>query len=98
MDISIVIVAFKSDHLLQNLIKNISSQYEIIIIENSLQIETKKVLEKKFSNLRVIIPDENLGYSGGVNLGVKESKNNYVFILTADIYFNNEMFQNFEQH
>ncbi len=97
MDISIIIVAFKSDHILQNLIKNIPSQHEIIVIENSLQSETKKVLETQFSNLKVIIPDENLGYSRGVNLGVKESKNNHVFVLTADVSFKKEMFQSFEK-
>ena len=74
MNISVVIVAFKSDHILQNLISSIPNHYEIIVIENSLQNETKINLESKFSNLEVLIPNENLGYSGGVNLGVKRSK------------------------
>jgi len=97
MNISVVIVAFKSDHILQSLLSSIPSHYEIIVIENSLQNETKINLESKFSNLEVLIPNENLGYSGGVNLGVKRSKYKFVLVLTADVVFSLEMIQNFEK-
>ena len=97
MNISVVIVAFKSDHILQSLISSIPNHHEIIVVENSLQNETKINLESKFSNLEVLIPNENLGYSGGVNLGVKKSKYKFVLVLTADVVFSLEMFQNFEE-
>ena len=48
MNISVVIVAFKSDHLLKNLISSIPSHFEIIVVENSLQNKTKNDLEQIF--------------------------------------------------
>ena len=97
MNLSVVIVAFKSDHILKKLIESIPTHNEVIIIENSLNNEIKKELESIFSNLRVIIPDQNLGYSGGVNLGVKESKNNIVMVLTADVNFSVDLINNIEK-
>ena len=97
MNISVVIIAFKSDHLLQNLIDSIPNHHEIIVIENSLQTKTKTYLENKFSNTHVVIPEKNLGYSGGVNLGVKKSKYELVLILVADVELSMQMLQNFEK-
>lgn len=97
MSISVVIIAFKSDHILPNLISKIPNHHEIIVIENSLQNKTKTILENKYNNLKVLIPNENLGYSGGVNLGVEKSKNNFVLIVTADVDFTKEMIENFEE-
>ena len=53
MDISVVIVAFKSDHILESLISKIPNHYEIIVVENSLQYKTKTYLESKFQNTKV---------------------------------------------
>ena len=97
MSISVVIIAFRSDHILPNLISKIPNHHEIIVIENSLQNKTKTILENKYNNLKVLIPNENLGYSGGVNLGVEKSKNNFVLIVTADVDFTKEMIENFEE-
>ena len=83
-------------YLLKNIISSIPSHFEIIVIENSLQNETKNDLEKNFSNVKVLIPNENLGYSGGINLGVENSKYNFVLALVADVVFSIEMLQNFE--
>ena len=97
MNISIVIIAFKSEHVLDKLIESIPSTYEILVIENSLNNEIKSNLEKKFSNLKVFIPKENLGYSAGVNLGIQNSTNNFVFILTPDVIIKKNVLQSFEK-
>ena len=96
MDISIVIVAFKSDHILENLISKIPNHYEIIVVENSLQYKTKTYLESKFQNTKVLIPNENLGYSAGVNLGIEKSSKDFIFIVTADVNFSCDMLQKLE--
>ena len=42
MNISFVIVSFKSFHLIEKHIQSIPSENEIIIIENSLDMDVKK--------------------------------------------------------
>ena len=66
MKLSVVIVSYKSDHLLEKILKDFSKKHEIIIIENSLQASTKKNIEKKYSNAKVIIPPTNLGYAAAL--------------------------------
>ncbi len=97
MKLSVVIVAFKSDHLLEGLIQSIPNHNDIIIVENSLENRTKQNLENKFSNVQVIIPEKNLGYSGGVNLGIKYSKHKFVLALVADVILIKEMIHNLEK-
>ena len=93
MNLSIVIISYKSEKLLEKLIKKIPKKNEIIIIENSLQINIKKKLEKKYKNTKVIIPDRNLGYASAFNLGFKKSKNSYVLTLTPDVLINSKLIQ-----
>ena len=46
MDLTIVIVSFKSGEVLDRCIKSIDSKYQIIIVENSLDHKLKIKLEK----------------------------------------------------
>jgi len=96
MNISVLIISFKSGHLLEKLISSIPVNYEVLIIENSLNRDVKK-LEKIFTNTRVIVPENNLGYSKATNLGLKEIKNSLVWLMTPDIDFSRNTIVDFEK-
>ncbi len=93
MNLSVVIVAFKSEHLLEKLILSIPKNYEIIIIENSLDIEIKNKFER-YENVKVVIPKENLGYGKSFNLGLEISKNNFTCFLSPDVTIPKGCFEN----
>ena len=57
----------------------------IIIIENSRDFTFKNKIEKEFNNVKVIVPDENLGFGKAVNIGIKEAKTNMVFLTQPDV-------------
>ena len=84
-NITFVIVSFKSSHIIEKCIKSIDSKIKIIVVENSDNIQIKKYLENKFSNVEVIIAKENLGYGKGNNLGISKVYTQYVFILNPDV-------------
>ena len=84
MDLTIVIVSFKSGDILHRCIKSIDKKYPIIVVENSQNFKLKEELEKKYSNLECILPEKNLGYGAGNNLGIKNSKTKYVLTLNPD--------------
>ena len=71
--ITIVFSAYQSHDLLKKAIKNLPRKYKIIVIENSLDKRLKVLLEKKYKNVEVIIPKENLGLAKSYNLGLKKS-------------------------
>ena len=83
-NITIIIVSFKSSHIIEKCIKSINSNIKIIIVENSEDIHIKNYLENKFSNVEVIVAKENLGYGKGNNLGISKANTQYVFILNPD--------------
>jgi GT2 family glycosyltransferase len=84
-NITFVIVSFKSSHIIEKCIKSIDPKIKIIVVENSDNIQIKKYLENKFSNVEVIIAKENLGYGKGNNLGISKVYTQYVFILNPDV-------------
>ena len=94
MNLSVVIVSFKSAHLIEKHIQSIENKHQIIIVENSLDKKLKEKLEKLYTNVEVIIPEKNLGYGTALNLGIKESKNNFVFCMVADLNISKECFYN----
>ena len=90
MNFSVVIVSYHSFHLIENLIKNFDQSFNIIVIENSRNFEFKKKIEKKYSNVKVIVPETNIGFGPGINLGLKLSKKQFVLCLVADIEISKE--------
>ncbi len=72
--LTLVFLSFHSEHHIRRLIKNIDSKYPIIVIENSGNKKLKSELEDLYKNVSVVICDENLGFSKGMNLGIKLCK------------------------
>ena len=85
MNISFVIVSYKSFHLIEKHIQSIPRENEIIIIENSLDKDVKYKFEKLYSNVQVVIPQSNLGYGKALNLGLQIAKSNFVMCMVSDI-------------
>ena len=92
-NITISIVTYFSDHLIFKRL-NEFKKYKSIIIENSLQKELKKKIEKKFKSTKVIIPKQNLGYGSGNNLSVYNIKTKYCLIINPDAYLTKKNLNN----
>ena len=93
---TIVFLSFHSDTHIKRLVSSIKKKYPIIIIENSLNIKLKKELEEKYDNVKVIIPTKNIGISAGYNLGIRESKTNFVKLTSADVNLTNKSLEDLE--
>jgi GT2 family glycosyltransferase len=93
---TIVFLSFHSGTHIKRLISSIEKKYPIIVIENSLDVELKNELEGKYDNVKVIIPSKNIGISAGYNLGIRESRTNFVKLTSADIYLTNKCLEDLE--
>ena len=92
-----VFIFFHSEAHINRLISDIEKKYSIIIVENSLNIDLKNKLEKKYDNVKIIIPPKNNGISVGYNIAIKESKTNFVFLNPADIVLSNKCIEDLEE-
>ena len=91
--LTIILVSFHSNHIIENLINTLEKNIRIIVIENSLNNEIKTYLEKKFKNVQVIIPKENLGQGGGINLGLSLVKTEFSLYLDVDTVPDQDMIE-----
>jgi len=92
MNLTILIISYKSITKLEKCLSYIGSAHEIIIVENSDNAELKSEIESKYKNCKVIINNDNLGWSRAANIGLKEIKTPYVIILNPDTLIKHNQF------
>ena len=60
---------------------------EVIVVDNASKEGEASIISKKYPQVKVIRSDKNLGFAGGNNLGIKEAKGDYIFLINNDTYF-----------
>ena len=84
-NISVIIVSFKSDYIIQKCINSIDKEIEIIVVDNSNNTEFKKGIEDKYNNVRCILSARNIGMGAGNNIGIKNTNKDFALILNPDV-------------
>ena len=84
-NLSIVIVTFKSEKVINKCINSIGQNVPIIVVENSNNQKFKHDLESKYKNLKCILSGSNLGMGAANNIGIKSATTDFVFILNPDV-------------
>jgi len=88
LKISVIIVTFNGEkHILdclKSILESSYSDYEIIVVDNASKDKTSDLVKEKFPQVKLIINKKNLGFTGGNNIGIKESKGEFIFLLNDD--------------
>ena len=84
-NLSVIIVSYKSEHVIENCINSIDSKIEIIVIDNSNSKDLKKKIETKYNNVRCILSKKNIGMGAANNLGIKNINKDFALILNPDV-------------
>ena len=87
MDITIIIITYKSEKIIYDFINKIPSNLKTIIIENSQNNDLKKNIEKNYKNINVHLKENN-GISASLNFSVENVKTKYFLQISPDIDFN----------
>ena len=86
--VSIVVLNYNAGKLLLNCIESIKkSSYqniEILVVDNISSDNSQIECKKKFPDIKLIQNDENLGYCGGNNAGIKKAEGEFIIILNPD--------------
>lgn len=89
--ISIIIINYKTykdtckciDSILQYT-KQVA--FEIILVENGTHEFNEENTKHWGAALKLLVSDQNLGFAGGNNLGLKAAQGNYILLLNSDTY------------
>ena len=86
--VSIVVLNYNAGKLLLNCIESIKkSSYqniEILVVDNISSDNSQIECKKQFPDIKLIQNDENLGYCGGNNAGIKKAEGEFIIILNPD--------------
>lgn len=88
--VSVVLVNFRGADDTLTAIESIQncdwdkSKLEIIVVDNASGDDSLEKLKKVNSQIKLVVSENNLGFAGGVNLGVKEATGAIVALLNND--------------
>lgn len=88
-DVSVIIVSWNDCDLLVGCLRSLNAaleniQAEIIVVDNGSVDGTAQMIQGKFSDVRLIVSPENIGFTRGNNLAFRECTGRYVLLLNAD--------------
>lgn len=91
--ISIIIPNYNGKHYLESIMPVlVESEHEIIIIDNASTDGSIEFLQENFSEVILILNDDNMGFSVAVNQGIKRANSEYILLLNNDTEFELEAF------
>jgi hypothetical protein len=64
---------------------------EIIVVDNGSTVDPLNPWKLKYPAVNFIRSDSNLGFAGGINLGIREAIGDYIFIVNNDTEFTEEL-------
>lgn len=86
--ITIISINYNSEIITCELLESLSRitypRYETIIVDNASYSDEYKIIGREYPHVKLIRSEENLGFAGGNNLGVKEAKGEYILFLNND--------------
>lgn len=86
--VSIIIVTFNGKKHILNCLESVKrttyADYEIIVVDNGSKDGTPEIIKKNFPDIRLILNNKNLGFTGGNNEGIKQARGNIIFLLNDD--------------
>lgn len=90
MDLSIIIVTFNSRVPVERCLASLAAHpprrtHETIVVDNASADGTAEMIAERFAGVRLLTNAENLGYSRGVNQGMRASAGKALLILNPDI-------------
>lgn len=94
MEVSIIIVNYNTEKLLENCLKTVFEKtdgvdFEIIVVDNNSDDNSCTMVKNEFPQVKLIESKKNLGFGRGNNLGVEKAEGDYIFFLNSDCELKN---------
>ena len=89
IEISIITVNYNGFKDTCELIDSIpfNDDMEVIVVDNGSNEDEATLIAKRYPHVNTIRSNQNLGFAGGNNLGIKMAKGKYFFLINNDTIF-----------
>ena len=106
MKVTVIIPNYNGLRFLKDCLTALENQsmkdFETLVIDNASSDESVAYIRENFPNVNVMVMEKNLGFSGGVNVGIQSAKTPYVLLLNndteVDTHFVEEMVHAIEEY
>lgn len=94
--LAIIIVNWNAGQKLINCVRSVlgsdydKNQLEVIVVDNFSSDGSIKNIEDLFNEIKIIKNDSNYGFGKACNIGIKESRAEYVLMLNPDVILNKD--------
>jgi len=90
IEISVVIVAWNASHYLEVCLESLAKSpprrsMEVLVVDNASTDDTIEMVESRFPDVKLIKSKENLGFSKGNNVAIRQCKGRYVALVNPDV-------------
>lgn len=90
IDISFVVVTWNAKRYMRACLRSLQNEStgmstEIIVVDNASSDGTCELIRSEFPEVTVIENDKNLGFARGNNVGLREAKGKYIFLINPDV-------------
>ncbi|HNW80999.1 MAG TPA: glycosyltransferase, partial [Methanoregulaceae archaeon] len=86
--VTVVVVNYNGRHFLRECLASITDQtyapLEVIFVDNASSDGSVEYVRALFPGIHILQNNENRGFSGGVNSGIRESNGRYIITLNND--------------
>lgn len=95
IDLSIAIVSYNTRALLLDCLRSVfesthTAGFEVIVVDNNSHDQTVEAVRAGYPSVRVIVNQENRGFSKGVNQALAVSSGRYLLMLNSDTRVQNQ--------
>jgi GT2 family glycosyltransferase len=88
IDISLIIVNRNVGELLSHCLDSIRAasdiNHEVIVVDNASSDGSQALLARKYSEVKLVINSQNLGFAAACNIGIRASSGKYPVLLNPD--------------
>lgn len=60
---------------------------EVIVVDNGSNKDEASIIQQRYPHIFAIRSDQNLGFAGGNNIGIREATGKYLFLINNDTVF-----------
>ncbi|MBI5510086.1 MAG: glycosyltransferase family 2 protein [Deltaproteobacteria bacterium] len=84
MRLSVLIVSYNVEPLLERCLASLGEADEVVVVDNGSKDGSAAMVRERFPNCRLLALSDNRGFAVGVNLAAREAKGELLLLLNPD--------------